>query len=340
MTSTKNPAPTETIAEESLQADVSRFNRRELIVAGAGAVGVALIAGAAGAAGTASGSGSPSPAVGAAGDPQGSGAKADRMPVAFLPHGGGPWPWVDVGFDAAGNAELAAYLRSVAALPKVKPKALLVISAHWEERVPTVMTAAHPPMLYDYYGFPAESYEITWPAPGDPKLAARVQELLTAAGIASQSDAKRGFDHGTFVPLKLTYPEADIPVVQLSLEANLDPARHIALGRALAPLRDEGVFIVGSGMTFHNLRAFRDPRARPIAEQFDAWLRAAATAEPAERDRQLTAWSSAPSARLAHPREEHLMPLMVIAGAAGADRGTIAYNGAFGGLRLSAVHFA
>jgi aromatic ring-opening dioxygenase catalytic subunit (LigB family) len=346
MPSTKTSAPhgpstpNEQVGEESAQADAGRFNRRELIVAGAGAVGVALIAGAGCAPSAPSASGAGSPSVSAAGEPQRTATQAARMPVAFLPHGGGPWPWVDVGFDAAGNAELAAYLRSVASLPKVKPKALLVISAHWEERVPTVMTSARPPMLYDYYGFPPESYEITWPAPGDPKLAARVQELLALAGIPSQANAERGFDHGAFVPLKLTYPDADIPVVQLSLEANLDPARHLALGRALAPLRDEGVFIIGSGMTFHNLRAFRDPRARPVAEQFDAWLRAAATAEPAERDRQLTAWASAPSARLAHPREEHLLPLMVIAGAAGADRGTVAYNGAFGGLRLSAVHFA
>jgi aromatic ring-opening dioxygenase catalytic subunit (LigB family) len=260
--------------------------------------------------------------------------------VVYLPHGGGPWPFVDVGFgDKAELDELAAYLRSVAAVPRQRPRALLVISAHWEERVPTVMTAARPPMLYDYYGFPEESYRITWPAPGAPEVAARVREVLGAAGIPSQEDGARGFDHGTFVPLKLAYPDADVPVVQLSLEANLDPARHLALGRALAPLRDEGLFLIGSGMTFHNLRAFGDPRARPIAEEFDAWLREAATAEPAERDRRLTAWAKAPAARLAHPREEHLLPLMVIAGAAGADRGTVPYNGTFAGVRLSAVHF-
>ncbi len=261
------------------------------------------------------------------------------MPAVFLPHGGGPWPWVDLGFDRAGNDDLAAYLRSVAAVPKQRPKALLVISAHWEERVPTVMTAERPPMLYDYYGFPEESYSIQWPAPGEPGLAARVQEVLAAAGIESARDGARGFDHGTFVPLKLTYPDADIPTVQLSLEANLDPARHLAIGKALAPLRDEGVFLIGSGMTFHNLRAFRDPRARPIAEEFDAWLRRAITAEPAERERLLVAWAQAPRARLAHPREEHLLPLMVIAGAAGGDVGAVPYNGAFGGLRLSAAHF-
>jgi len=141
------------------------------------------------------------------------------------------------------------------------------------------------------------------------------------------------------VPLKLTYPEANIPTLQLSLRADLDPAAHLAIGRALAPLRDEGVFIIGSGMTFHNLRAFRDPRAQPVAEAFDGWLREAATAAPAERAARLVAWTNAPAARQAHPREEHLLPLMVIVGAAGDDPGTVAYAGKFGGLRLSAYHY-
>lgn len=266
-------------------------------------------------------------------------AAGARLPVVFLPHGGGPWPWVDVGFDPRDNAALAAYLREVHAIPRTPPRALLVISAHWEARVPTVMTSPRPPMLYDYDGFPPESYELQWPAPGAPQLAARVGELLAAAGIASATDDTRGFDHGTFVPLKLAYPDADVPTIQLSLDASLDPAAHLAIGRALAPLRDEGVFLIGSGMSFHDLRAFRDPRARPVAETFDAWLRAAATSEPAERDRQLVAWAQAPSARLAHPREEHLLPLMVIAGAAGADRGRVAFDGGFAGIKLSAYHY-
>lgn len=322
--------------------------RREVLGKGAGAVGAVLLG--AGceprAAATGAGGSSPTGASGASGVSPSTGAAearaaggAARMPAVFLPHGGGPWPWVELGFDSSGNAELAAYLQSVAKLPRQRPKALLVISAHWEERVPTVMTAAKPPMLYDYYGFPDESYQIQWPAPGSPEVAARVREVLKAAGIPSQEDGARGFDHGTFVPLKLAYPEAEVPTVQLSLEVGLDPARHLALGRALAPLRDEGIFLIGSGMTFHNLRAFGDPRARPVAEQFDAWLRGAATAEPAERERLLVEWARAPAARLAHPREEHLLPLMVIAGAAGEDRGTVPYNGTFAGLRLSAVQF-
>jgi aromatic ring-opening dioxygenase catalytic subunit (LigB family) len=263
----------------------------------------------------------------------------ERMPVAFLPHGGGPWPFVELGFgDKEELTALAAYLRSVKSLPKTPPKALLVISAHWEEALPTVMTSSAPPMLYDYSGFPPESYTITWPAPGDPALAARVRSLLEGAGFQTGADPRRGFDHGTFVPLKLTYPDADVPVVQLSLKRGLDPAEHIAMGRALAPLRDEGVFIVGSGMTYHNLRAF-SRAAAPVAATFDDWLRTTATLDEAARNEGLIRWAAAPAARQAHPREEHLLPLMVIAGAAGVDKGTVAYNGSILGLRLSAYHF-
>jgi aromatic ring-opening dioxygenase catalytic subunit (LigB family) len=141
------------------------------------------------------------------------------------------------------------------------------------------------------------------------------------------------------VPLKLTYPEADVPTMQLSLKAGLDPAEHIALGRALMPLRDEDIFIIASGMTFHNLRAFRDPRAAPVAETFDGWLRDVMTLDANERNRRLAEWESAPAARAAHPREEHLIPLMVAAGAAGEDLAIVAFNDTFTGLRLSAYHF-
>ncbi|XXF78272.1 class III extradiol ring-cleavage dioxygenase [Myxococcaceae bacterium GXIMD 01537] len=266
-------------------------------------------------------------------------ARRERLPVAFLPHGGGPWPFVEMGLDRNEVEQLAGYLRSVKSLPRTPPKALLVVSAHWEEDAPTVMTAERPPLYFDYYGFPPESYQLTWPAPGHPALAARVRELLQGAGFKTGADAERGFDHGTFVPLKLTYPGADVPTVQLSLKKGLDPREHLAMGRALAPLREEGVFIIGSGMTFHNMRAFGDPRAGPIADAFDAWLREAATSEAPERDQRLAEWTRAPAARLAHPREEHLLPLMVVAGAAGADRGTVAFNAPMFGVRLSAYHF-
>ena len=261
------------------------------------------------------------------------------MPVAFVPHGGGPWPFVDMGLPRNEVVELKDYLRSVRTLPKTPPKALLVISAHWEEPVPTVMTSAHPPILYDYYGFPPESYTLTWPAPGDPQLAGNVARLLEKADFRSASDDTRGFDHGTFVPLKVTYPEADVPAIQLSLIQGLDPRRHLEMGRALAPLRDAGIFIIGSGMTFHNLRAFGDPSAVAYAEAFDEWLRNVMKQSPAERAAGLSEWKTAPAARIAHPREEHLLPLMVATGAAGDNPATLAYNGTFGGTRLSAYHF-
>lgn len=267
------------------------------------------------------------------------GAPGDRLPVLFIPHGGGPWPFVDVPFgDKAELAALKEYLRSLKDLPGKKPRAVLAVSAHWEEPVFTVMSGERPPLLFDYYGFPPESYKLTWPAPGDPQLAARVRKLLGDAGFPTAENTERGFDHGTFVPLKVTYPEAEIPCVQLSLKRGLDPAEHIAMGRALAPLRDEGVLIVGSGMSYHNLRAF-GPQGRAPSEAFDAWLNEAAKAEPKERANRLAAWSKAPSARQVHPREEHLLPLMVVAGAAGDDRGKNAYSGTLLGLRLSAIHF-
>lgn len=266
------------------------------------------------------------------------GAARRRMPVAFIPHGGGPWPFVDLGMPRAEVDAMAEYLRSLAALPPARPEALLVVSAHWEADVPTVMTAERPPLLYDYYNFPPESYAITWPAPGSPTLAARVQQLLGAAGFASAADGARGFDHGTFIPLKLTYPGADVPTIQLSLRRGLDPAEHLAIGRALAPLRDEGVFIVGSGMSYHNLRAFFGGDAR-ASEAFDAWLAEAMAQAPGERARRLERWAQAPSARQAHPREEHLLPLMVVAGAAGEDRAVRAWDGTMMGKRLSAFHF-
>ncbi|HEY8946839.1 MAG TPA: class III extradiol ring-cleavage dioxygenase [Polyangiaceae bacterium] len=309
------------------------FTRRQAIAAGAaGAAGAATLP----AVFSETGSGQEPEAEQVFGPRPGATA---RMPVAFVPHGGGPWPWVDLGVDPRELEELTVYLESLRGLPKTPPKALLVISAHWEEPVPTVMTSPQPPMLYDYYGFPPDSYRITWPARGEPRIAARVRELLGTAGIASAENATRGFDHGTFVPFKLTYPTAEVPTLQLSLKAGLDPDEHLAIGRALAPLRDEGVFILGSGMTYHDLRGFRDPRNAAVAEEFDAWLREAATREPGERARRLSAWATAPQARRAHPREEHLLPLMVVAGAAGADVGTVAYNGAFFGMRLSAYHF-
>lgn len=261
-----------------------------------------------------------------------------RLPVVYLPHGGGPWPFVSLGQPPGEVAAMRAYLEGLPAQAE-GAKALLLVSAHWEASVPTVMTHSAPPMLFDYSGFPPAAYRLSWPAPGSPALAARVQALLGAAGIPSAADPSRGFDHGAFVPMMLSWPRADLPAIQLSLKRGLDPAEHLAIGRALAPLREEGVFIVGSGSSFHNMQLFGDPRAANVAATFDHWLTESVPLPAPERDARLRAWATAPAGRLAHPREEHLLPLIVVAGAAGEDRGRLGWGGPFMGAQMSAWHF-
>lgn len=261
-----------------------------------------------------------------------------RLPTLYIPHGGGPCFFMN--WNPADEWEpMAAYLRGIPASLPEAPRALLVVSAHWEERVPTVLTAPNPPLLFDYYGFPAHTYALTWPAPGAPALAERVRGLLGAAGIASGADATRGWDHGVFIPLKVTYPEPTIPTLQLSLQAGLDPATHLAIGRALAPLRDEGVLIVGSGMSFHNMRMFGSPAAGPLSRRFDAWLGQTVAAPAPAREAALRDWARTPDNRTTHPREEHLLPLMVAAGAAGADAGRVVFTDTVLGATVSAVAF-
>jgi len=237
-----------------------------------------------------------------------------RQPTFYIPHGGGPCFFME---DPQGTwTGMAAFLRALPATLPEKPRAILVVSGHWE--TPGFAVTAHPKpaLVYDYYGFPAHTYALRYDAPGDPVLAAQVVSLLQGAGFAAATDAQRGLDHGVFVPLKVVYPDADIPVVELSLDRSLDPALHLAMGRALAPLRDQGVLIVGAGMSFHNLRALGDPRATAPSQQFDDWLSAALALPAADRAARLAQWASAPAARICHPRDEHLLPLMVAAGAA------------------------
>ena len=270
------------------------------------------------------------------GDPM----KTKRMPVVYLPHGGGPWPFVDVNFGPKASWDsLRAYLESLSQATPEKPKLLLVISAHWEEETLSVTGAKKHPLYYDYYGFPEESYQIEWPAPGDEAAADRVQELLAAAGFNSKETLDRGYDHGTFVPLKLTYPDADIPVVQLSLRKGLDPTEHIEIGQSLESLRDEGVLIVGSGMSYHNMRGFGRQTSVQSSHEFDGWLGETLSADAETRNAGLARWEHAPSARACHPREEHLLPLMVVAGAAGEDVANLAFRDEIMGVRVSAAHF-
>jgi aromatic ring-opening dioxygenase catalytic subunit (LigB family) len=231
------------------------------------------------------------------------------------------------------------FLESVASSLPEKPKALLVISGHWEEEAFTAGAAAKPELIFDYSGFPAHTYQLTWPAPGDPALAEKVIGLLRKSGLQARASFNRGYDHGVFVPLKVAFPHADIPVVTLSLNESLDPALHLASGRALAPLRDEGVLIIASGMSFHNLRGYMRPETPDRARAFDAWLTAAAESSASKRDALLTNWRTAPFAAYAHPREEHLIPLMVAAGAGGEAPGKRIFTDEPMGAKISAYRF-
>lgn len=263
-----------------------------------------------------------------------------RLPTYFISHGGGPWPWLDGAFRRNFDT-LEAALKDMPRQIGRRPAAVLVISGHWEADPFSVMAAAAPPMVYDYGGFPEHTYRIRYPAPGSPALAARVRDLLAATGIPARLDARQGFDHGCFAPLAVIYPEADVPVVQLSLKSGYDPAAHLAAGKALAPLRDEDVLIIGSGLSYHNLRLM-GPGAQVPSKAFDDWLQAALIgSDPAERERRLLAWEGAPAARQAHPREDHLIPLMVAVGAAADDPAVCVYHeeALFGGTTASSFRF-
>lgn len=250
-----------------------------------------------------------------------------RMPTWYLPHGGGPCFFMEWNPPDTWDS-MDLFLRGIAATLPQRPKAIVVVSSHWLASDFRVTSGTKPDLIYDYYGFPPHTYQLQYPAPSKPQLAKRITDLLGPAQLTAQTDANRGFDHGMFIPLMLVFPDADIPVVQLSLHASLDAQKHLQAGKALQPLRDEGVLIIGSGMSFHNLPASRDSRFGPISEEFDRWLTAAIESEPTERETALIGWAKAPSARLCHPPggEEHLLPLMVVAGAAGNDLGQCVFS--------------
>lgn len=238
--------------------------------------------------------------------------------IIFISHGGGPMPLL----GDPGHQEMVDRLNELrAVLPK--PSAILVISAHWEDAVPAITSGSNPALIYDYYGFPKESYEIQYPAPGEPELASRIHQALAKAGIESRLDDQRGFDHGMFVPLKMMFPQADIPVVQLSLASSLDPELHLAMGEALKGLDWDNLLVVGSGFSFHNMRAFFSAPSQEVTDLnqgFEHWLLETCSGDlsEAERRQRLVNWEQAPGARFCHPREEHLLPLHVCYGIAGS----------------------
>lgn len=261
-----------------------------------------------------------------------------RMPTYFISHGGGPWPWMEDWRAMFSNLE-ASFVQMVQDLPE-RPKAILMVSGHWEDDSFAVMTAANPPMVYDYHGFPPHTFQITYPAPGAPDIAARAARLIADAGLPVRLDDRQGFDHGTFVPAYVMYPDADMPVFQISLRKGYSPAEHLALGRALAPLRDEGVLILGSGLSYHNLRLF-GPGAKEPSEAFDAWLGETLAKPRAARTPALEAWEEAPFARVCHKEEDHLVPLFVALGAAEDEAAQRVYHdkGLFGGVTASSYRF-
>lgn len=263
-----------------------------------------------------------------------------RMPTLFVPHGAGPCFLMDWDPPDAWS-RMADFLKAVAGTLPRRPQSILMVSAHWLEPVFGVTAGARPDLIYDYFGFPPHTYALRYPAPGDPTLAERSAGLLAQARIPVRSHPERGFDHGMFIPLMLMFPGAEIPVVQLSLRADLDPRAHLEAGRALAPFRDQGVLIVGSGMSFHNMRGYGDPRFGPISDEFDRWLTAAVESEPRQRRASLIDWAQAPSARLCHPprAEEHLLPLLVAAGAGAEDAGRRIFTDRVLETALSAFRF-
>jgi len=243
--------------------------------------------------------------------------KNKKPRVLFLSHGGGPMPLL----GDEGHREMVENLKVVASKIK-KPSAIIVISAHWEEPIPTITSGESPSLIYDYYGFPKESYKIKYPCSGDPYLADQVQQLLQSAGMEARLDNQRGFDHGLFVPLKIIYPEADIPCIQLSLSSSLNPIEHLNMGIALSGVKIDKLLIIGSGFSFHNMKSFFAPEgsdSKVKNETFEQWLIDTCSnpnIDEEERTQRLENWEQAPFARYCHPREEHLLPLHVCYGVA------------------------
>lgn len=261
-----------------------------------------------------------------------------RQPTFFIPHGAGPCFFMEWTRGRPDEWDATAdWLRSlIPGLPE-RPRAILVISGHWEEPAFTVGSAASPDLIYDYGGFPEHTYRLTFEVPGAPDLAQRAHDLIAGAGLPASLDPSRGWDHGVFIPLKVALPDADIPVVQLSLQQGLSPEAHLTAGHALAPLRDEGVLILGSGMSWHNMRGF-SPAFTERSKVFDRWL-AETIADPQRREASLMDWANAPHAREAHPREEHLAPLFVAAGAAQGETGYQAFNDVVMDVAISGFRF-
>ena len=264
-----------------------------------------------------------------------------RLPTYFISHGGGPWPYLDGPFRRMFD-QLEQSLHDIRRELRDTPRAVLVITGHWEESGFAISSGEQPGMVYDYSGFPEHTYHVRYSAPGSPELAQRVQELLEAGGVPARLDPERGYDHGTFSVMKPLYPEESIPLVQLSIDRSYDPELHLQIGRLLAPLRNEGVLIIGSGLSYHNMSGMRGSEGVEPSRAFDGWLHdVLVKGVPSERRSSLIDWESAPLARAAHPQEDHLIPLMAVVGAAENEPGAVVYHqqDLFGGITASSFRF-
>ncbi|MDH4200209.1 MAG: dioxygenase [Spirochaetia bacterium] len=268
--------------------------------------------------------------------------QVSKMPTLYIPHGGGPCFFMEWTMGSPNTWEkMATWFRGLSETLPQKPGAIVVISGHWEEPSFSVYKHEKIPMLYDYYGFPESTYRLQYPASGSAKIASNVEVLLENSGFKVNSEYERGFDHGVFVPLMLMFPDADVPVIPLSLKVGLNPEEHIVAGQALESLRSQGVLILGSGNSYHNLRGMMSGQDKIAASDiFDDWLTAVVEDSNVEqRNQKLIQWSLAPAARSAHPREEHLIPLMVMAGAGGANVGKRIFTDRVMGSTVSAYQF-
>jgi 4,5-DOPA dioxygenase extradiol len=256
--------------------------------------------------------------------------------IIYLSHGGGPLPLLgDPSHDA-----MVSFMKNLSSKIE-KPEAVIVISAHWEEEVPSIIGGKNTSLFYDYYGFPKDAYDLNYPVSGDPELVKKIGKLFTKRDMKVKVDFERGFDHGCFIPMMLMYPKADIPIIQISLVKGLDPKVNIELGKVLAPLKEENILIIGSGFSFHNMTAFNMNGMNNKDEKndkFQDWIIDTCISDYSEekREKKLLEWEAAPNARYCHPREEHLLPLHVCYGVA-EDKGTKIFDDNILGKRAIAI---
>lgn len=259
--------------------------------------------------------------------------------VLYVPHGGGPIPLM----PESSQQTLTLFLQGLGERLQ-KPRAIVVLSAHWEANPIQITSVASPQLYFDYYNFPPETYQYQYACPGHPQLAEQIQQHLQFKGIEATLNQERGLDHGVFVPLILMYPKADIPVIQLSLHPNLDATFHLEMGKAMADLEFDKLLWLGSGYSFHNMKALmtkRDDDVDELNTAFEDWLTETMSDQSIsqqQRYQRLAEWKQAPGALYCHPREEHLLPLHICAGL-GNGPASNWFDARVGGFRTTAWHW-